>query len=1411
MRLRILKHASTSVSALCVVLLWSTHSMAALNIPDSPLFLTSTGVKPNVVMTIDDSGSMRRGWTPESVTNNQQTIDGPRFKSPSVNGMYYNPRLVYLTPTRSDGTSYSTSFTSAYFNGFDTSRGSGINLGTSYKVVGQATPEHTYSSCDDTLVVSNNTDCRLVKHPATITSTAHTATGCTITFDNYRNRRGTPRNEIQASGSSSCSSIFSGIPQDTRVTINATNYTVSSRQSNSTIRVRETVADGTISSATVTWSSTSSSGGGTSGVAAYYYLYYGDKPSATRPSNCNDSRANDSCYVKVVVGSSDDIAPGTSTAQKQNFANWYSFYRTRALAAMSGAMSAVNALTNDSVRLGWQTINQCTTFGTDCDGYTSTNSENRIRTLTGARKTTFSNWLQRLDVTGSTPLRSAVKRAGVYFSSTGLNSPYAADPSVTVEPQHSCRKNFHVLFTDGLWNEDSGYTTPGGSADPDSSGTTSLPDSKSYSPRAPYRDVNVATSPSYTNSNGVADTAFYYWSNDLVGSLANNVPAYMSDLSGTATDQYWNAKNDPATWQHMTNYTIGLGLSASLVSDCYYNPDTLAADPNRPDPGCPVWGGSTFAGDYSALVAGQVNWPRINTSAVLNQEPDGHVYELWHAAINSRGKFYSADDPVALAAAFRDIMDTISSIADAGGGAGLSSNTTQIDEEGAVIYEAKFNADWSGRLLARAIADNYELGTIYWDAGQRIPAAGARKIFTLNDGVPQTFTADNCTDDLADALNKNGVGTPDILCGKRVNWLRGDGKVTNANWSSFNSADNTVTATFTVPDHGFATGDSVTVSDIAVSESPAPSFGYNGELVITVTGPDTFTATATSNVEGLGTYASGGRARYTQFRNRANSVLGDIMNSDPVYVSGGVFGGDDFGYGGGSVTLTGHSDYGAYVAAKSAFPPVIYVGANDGMLHAFRADVGDASSGAELFAYVPRGVYDNLSKLPEPSYTHRYFVDGPVSVGDAYLGTRWGTYLVSGLGAGGKSIFALDISNPTQFAVDDIEDLADDLVKWELTDPDDLGLTYSKPQIAPVDGSTWAVFFGNGYNSTNGSAYLYVVDLSNSANVTKVPIDTKGAPNADTDNGLSTPYLYDGNGDKIPDIAYAGDLKGYLWKFVNNAGAWELGNNGYPLFTARNATGQVQPITVQPKVGPGPEGSGRLVYFGTGSYLTTDDLTNNNTQTFYAVWDKDDAAPTRSLVRADLQGHTILTEETAFSYTVRTTSNETVDWESKRGWYLDLPASPLGVPSERIVSPALIMQFTTAPNRVLFVTTKPSSDPCSRGGTTWLMELDLITGGRTTDTVFDLNRDGAFTVEDKLTDASGNPVPASGVALPPEYGVTGEPLLLNTEEGDIVKEFSGSTGASGTASGPLQQGEPPGGGGGTGIPTPERVYWQQIR
>ena len=511
-------------------------------------------------------------------------------------------------------------------------------------------------------------------------------------------------------------------------------------------------------------------------------------------------------------------------------------------------------------------------------------------------------------------------------------------------------------------------------------------------------------------------------------------------------------------------------------------------------------------------------------------------------------------------------------------------------------------------------------------------------------------------------------------------------------------------------------------------------------------------------------------------------VLGDIVNSDPNYEKD-----EDYGYSTLPSGTPGQSSYAGFVAGKASRAAVLYVGANDGMLHAFEASTG-SDSGKEIFAHIPYGVYGKLKGLTSDSFTHKYLVDGPPQVGDAYLGlstgsTGWNTILVSGLGGGGKSVFALDVTSPTTFTKDQI--------MWEFTETD-LGLTYSQPQIALVDISgtkTWVAIFGNGYNSTNENAFLYVVDLATGSQLAK--LSAGGGPG----NGLSTPVLHDADGDKIIDAVYAGDLQGDMWKFDLKS-AWAASK----LFDGDST----KPITAQPQIYM--HGSHPLVLFGTGQYLTSGDIANSDTQTFYAVQDLGDGSVVTSgnLVSQtiDKQEQVTVTQSNGSSATfdLRLTSANTVDYAVNRGWKMDLVVSGMSPSGERVVSTALIKH-----GRVIFVTVDPSATKCEPGGESWLMELDVVTGGRTTDTVFDFNNDNQFDSSDNVIDSQ----PVSGVKS--TVGITKTPIWIDGKDPGVgFKEMSGSTGGIM----PLKNkgGSPPPGppGGGGGAPF-TRIYWMQIQ
>lgn len=502
------------------------------------------------------------------------------------------------------------------------------------------------------------------------------------------------------------------------------------------------------------------------------------------------------------------------------------------------------------------------------------------------------------------------------------------------------------------------------------------------------------------------------------------------------------------------------------------------------------------------------------------------------------------------------------------------------------------------------------------------------------------------------------------------------------------------------------------------------------------------------------------------FRDRL-SILGDIINSDPLLI-----GTPNYQYPE-SFTNGSETSYTAYKLAKQNRTKVLYVGANDGMMHAF-----DAATGQELLAYVPSSVFGNLSELSNPDYTHRYFVNGSPNAVDAFFGGSWRTVLVSGLGAGGQGLFALDITTPESFS----EAGAPSIVLWEFTDADDndMGYTFSRPSIVRMANGEWAAVFGNGYNnskndsspSSSGNSVIYIVNLQTGALIKKFDTEVGMAEDPQSlarPNGMSTPTVIDSNGDHIADYIYAGDLFGNVWKIDvtgSNSAQWDFsykqGNTPEPMFIAEDSNGDRQPITSAPVVSRVKGAFGSLqLYFGTGKYVESSDETNTSAQTFYAI--RDDG--TNQVNRGDLIEQTIVLEINGF----RVTSDNIVSSIDK-GWFLDLTVSNT-LTGERVTATPIYRQ-----DKIIFTTIIPNTDPCGYGGTSWLMELNAQTGGRLNFTPFDVNGDGKFTTADYIT--YNDPqhgqvsVPASGMQS--TVGLVASPAILNA--GD--KEYKYMPGTS---------------------------------
>lgn len=944
---------------------------------------------------------------------------------------------------------------------------------------------------------------------------------------------------------------------------------------------------------------------------AYYYDF-----------TCPDQsqKNTESCYQHRHVQGAD---------QEKNFAIWYSFYRNRLLATKSAASLAFYKLP-ESMRFTWGSINAChigNTRNTDC-------ANNRFDQFKGPHKVNFYKWLDALGWTGSTPSHNALKRAGELMKKT---SSYTRDPSGN---PYSCQANYHVFMTDGMWNQ---RPTSGlvGNADNTAINKSSIVYDPTSDYARPYADANNDT---------LADLAFHYWATDLLSGTPNNIQPRILAPNENSTEEFWDPRNNPATWQHMVNYMVGLGLSNSLT-----NSTAPTWDASHPSP--------TFSNlaELKNLRKNGKQWPAVSN------DNNNNVYDLWHAAINSRGEFFSADSPDSLVAAFEKILLTIGSGSTVGASPAI--NSGQGEDGTGYAFQSSYSADegWTGNLKASKTSTNAngQITTVeLWDAATKLKTkgAGARSIKIAGSSV-------------------NGL--------KDFTW----GNLTAAQQSMLNRD----------PDLGDNTD------------------SY-GELRLA--------------------FLRGDRTKEGSLFRERKGILGDMVGSKPATVRGARY-------------LTGHanriegasSDYGQFYLDQKNLTPMVYVGANDGMLHAFNAETGN-----EEFAFIPSAVFKNLHKLTARGYgaaNHQFYVDGSPVIADVFINNAWRTVLVGTLGAGGKGIFALDITDVGK-------PNGSPKLLWEFSEADlanhnaKLGYSFSQPTIARMHNGKWAAVTGNGYSaegSTNGKAALLIIDMA-TGNLTS-SLEVSGE--SGIANGLSTPKLQDVNGDGIADFAYAGDLQGNIWRFdlaPNNGDAanpfmrkveprqgenvaFQVSFGGTPLFSAKTANGKRQPITAAPSIVRHPSHEGYLIVFGTGKYFAEGDKNGaiDITNTLYGIWDPTTKVtrstgkggfPFSSLTRNHLQKQTMQSALHAVENgkPARTLSNNQVLWAEKTnngwtttknneslkaGWYFDL-----ALDREMILENML--QFGRT---LYFQSLVPNLDPCSSGVDNWSYAIDPTTGGRT--------------------------------------------------------------------------------------------------
>jgi type IV pilus assembly protein PilY1 len=470
-------------------------------------------------------------------------------------------------------------------------------------------------------------------------------------------------------------------------------------------------------------------------------------------------------------------------------------------------------------------------------------------------------------------------------------------------------------------------------------------------------------------------------------------------------------------------------------------------------------------------------------------------------------------------------------------------------------------------------------------------------------------------------------------------------------------------------------------------------------------------ATAEKTDLGTTTYAyllgdkSGEERKGGLFRNRGTtsgteygSVLGDIVNSDPQVISK-----KDYGY------ATRDATYTTFL--NSIDFEMLAVGSNDGFLHIFDAEP-DATGGGELLGFMPQAARTNIKDLASRDYTHRNFVDGSIGLGHAKISLpgdttdTWHTVAVAGGGDGAQTVFAINATTKTFTASSILWEMnTATLTASAASHVSKFGNIMGRPAIGKLTNGTWVAIFGNGYNSTAGTSHLFVVKLSDGS-IVRV-IDTN---NATTGAGLGAVEIVrsaTGFKDTI-DYVYGADYKGQIWRFDPNVST--AGELIYKTPTGR-------PITAEIKVGDAPVATrttgGKMVYFGTGSYLSSTDPANTVTQSLYGIYDDLLNSTGYPIVETSLASMTITATAGG---DVRTTSvAATPTWfntSNKMGWKVELTGANVEL-GERVIAPPVRYTVAGLVDAMIFTSIVPSTDPCQPGIDTWITGVDALSGGYT--------------------------------------------------------------------------------------------------
>lgn len=920
----------------------------------------------------------------------------------------------------------------------------------------------------------------------------------------------------------------------------------------------------------------------------YQHFYYATLNSGFT-NDCTDTH-----YTAVISST------GMTAAEQQNYANWYQYYRYRMLMMRSASGRVFDAIDPTRFRVGFSTISYAGVSDSSSD-FLNVADFDANDSNGSTHKINFFSKLYTQTPSGSTPLRPALEKAGKYFARKVSNQ--------TIDPmQYSCQRNFTLLSTDGYWNT---------AAEPVVNGTPYVPKRLDGTPIDDVDGVSGVARPMYDAAhakNSLSDMTKYYFDTDLRTVALGNCDGAIAgqNVCTNKTTQ----SGDVLAYQNMSTFTLGLGVPGMLNYQSNYDTAT--------------------SGDFHDIVTGAKDWPDPLSSsnggyADPNNTVTSRIDDLWHAAVNAGGHYYSAGDPDQLVLGLTDALEKIN--VEAGSSAGAATSTLQPVVGDDWVFLPKYETQtWVGDIAAYHFQiDNTGAisvsSTVVWSAATQLAAQSSRRILFF-DGS----RSNNLNDFNYSNLSSTQKGYFDNLC------LAGAFKL----------------------------------SQCAELNTNQLSRVTGANVVDYLRGNKQYEMLQSSIDDRV-------------FRSRLNqkgawTPLGDVIDSAPVYVRVPPF----------KYADTGYADF---KAAQGSRAGMVYVGANDGMLHAFSADTG-----VEQWAYVPSQVMPNMYTLADSRYstTHRYFVDATPVVADVYDGSKWRTILVGGFAAGGRGYYALDITDPTS-----------PVGLWEFNDTN-MGLSFGRPVVTKNKAGTWLVAFTSGYNNTSGdgNGWLYTVNAITGAPVsspipTLLPSGAKaGSASTPSNLGQINAWVEKAENNTALRI-YGGDLLGNIWRFDFDDNVAPSGKEALLLGTAKGPTGLPQPISVPPLLSDVGTNSASIpvVTVGTGRYLGQSDMGNTDVQSIYSV--KDTLGTTTiGSSGAGLRGDAgMVRQQMNSSHVIPTPSS--VDWATNNGWYVDLDQS-----SGERVNVEMDLQLGV----ITVATTVPTPTPCSPGGTSWLYYFSVDSG-----------------------------------------------------------------------------------------------------